>query len=240
MLSRPTNLFIMDSVVKLAVVEDSPSYRASLVNALSARSDWQVVAECPDAASAMSLIPQAGPDLILLDIRLPGASGIDLIPSLKSRLPNTPVVMLTVEDRPDVVVQALESGACGYILKGSSTKELQERVQEVLEGGATMSPAVARRIIHWFQERRSHPRPEDFGLSLRQWEVLQLAARGKQRGEIALALDIELNTVKAHLRNIFEKLDAHSINEALLRVRQGTSLLDKPTPGFPGAEEARK
>ena len=223
----------MECAAKLAVVEDSPSYRGRIVSALTACPEWQVVAECPDAASAMKLIPPADPDLILLDIRLPGASGIDLIPFLKSRLPRAPIVMLTVEDRPDIIVQALESGACGYILKGNSARDLRDRVREALEGGATMSPAVANRVIQWFHQRRSHPKPEDFGLSDRQWQVLQLAARGKQRGEIALALNIELNTVKNHFRSIFEKLDAHSINEALLRIRQGSSLLDRADAGTP-------
>ncbi len=136
--------------------------------------------------------------------------------------------MLSVENRPDQIVRALENGACGYILKGGTTCDLHERVQEVLDGGATMSPGVAQRIIHWFHQRRANPTPEDFGLSQRQWEVLQLAARGKQRGEIALALDIELNTVKNHFRNIFERLGVHSINEALLKVRKSNSLLDGP------------
>ena len=217
----------MDEEVKLAVVEDSLGYRADLVRALNARANWRVAAECGDAAEALRVIPPAEPALVLVDVNLPGRSGIDLIPLLKARWP-APVVMLSVEDRPDVIVDALENGACGYVLKGGSSRDLQSSVQEALEGGATMSPAVARRIIHWFHQRRTNPRPEDFGLSDRQWQVLQLAARGKQRGEIALALNIELNTVKNHFRRIFEKLDAHSINEALLKIRQGNSLLGEP------------
>ena len=216
----------MGDETRLAVVEDADSYRAGVVRALNARPGWTVVAECVDSAEALQLIPAAEPDLVLMDINLPGRSGIEIIPELRSRLPKTPVVMLTVEDRAELIVQALENGACGYILKGGSAEELQNAVQEALDGGATMSPAVARHIIQWFHQRRPGPRPQDFGLSERQWQVLDLAARGKQRGEIALALSIELNTVKNHFRNIFEKLDAHSLSEALLKIRQANSLLD--------------
>ncbi len=227
-----------EPAARLAVVEDSVAYRSSLVRTLNACPGWSVVAECAGAPEALSVVPPAKPDLVLLDIHLAGQSGIDIIPMLRARLPHGRIVMLTIEDRADLIIDALESGASGYILKGASMQHVQRSVQEALEGGAAMSPAVATRIIQWFHQRRSHPKPEDFGLSQRQWQVLQLAARGKQRGEIALALDIELNTVKNHLRSIFEKLDAHSINEALLRVRQGSSLLgesgaDTPEPGEP-------
>lgn len=214
--------------VRVAVVEDAAGYRASLVAALDAQPGWKVVAECARAAEALGRIPAADPDVILLDIRLPDKTGTSILPLLKAQAPRALIVMLTVEDRPEQIVEALENGACGYILKGGSMSDLRERVREVLEGGATMSPAVARHVAQWFQKRRATAAPQaDFGLSERQWEILQMAARGKQRGEIALALEIELNTVKNHFRNIFKKLHAHTLNEAILKVRQGQSLLDE-------------
>ena len=164
---------------------------------------------------------------MLLDLLLPGFTGIDIIPRLKTAMPKLPVVMLTVVDDPAQIVRALESGACGYILKGGSPRELLASVEEVLEGGATMSPAVARRLVDWFNRRQTAPSAKEHGLSERQWEILRLAARGKQHGEISMTLGIAVNTVKNHFRNIYEKLGVTSLTDALVKMRGGRGLLDE-------------
>lgn len=216
----------MPSDVRIAVVEDRAEFRQVLVNLLNSQDGWRVVAECENAAQAVQEIPRAKPNLVLLDLLLPGASGVAVIPKLKSAIPYLPIVMLTVVDDPDEIVRALQAGACGYILKGGSQSELIDNVQEVLTGGATMSPAVARRLVNWFQQRQSPPKPEGFNLTEREWEVLRLASRGKQHGEISMALGIAVNTVKNHFRNIYEKLDVHTLNDALIKLNQGRDLLD--------------
>jgi DNA-binding NarL/FixJ family response regulator len=137
-----------------------------------------------------------------------------------------PIVALTVVDSPGQIVAALESGACGYILKGGSTAELLANVEDVLAGGATMSPAVARRLVEWFQKKQAAGGRGEFGLTEREWELLRLAARGRQQGEIALTLKIAVNTVKNHFRNIYEKLGVNSLTEALVKLNRGRGLLD--------------
>jgi DNA-binding NarL/FixJ family response regulator len=216
----------MNTNVSLAVVEDGAEFRHALVGALKTHPGWRVVAECADAAQALKEIPAARPDLVLLDLLLPGTSGIGLIPQLKAKLRPIPIVMLTVVDSPDQIVSALEAGACGYILKGGSTAELLASVEDVLAGGATMSPAVARRLADWFQQRQSARKPGEFGLTEREWEVLRLAARGRQHGEISTVLGIAVNTVKNHFRNIYEKLGVGSLTDALVKLNQGRGLLD--------------
>lgn len=216
----------MKANIRFAVVEDNPEFRRRLVDALNARTGWRVAAECASGPQALREIPDAHPDLVLLDILLPGTSGIDIVPQLKAKLAQVPIVMLTVVDSPDQIVRALEAGACGYILKGGSANELLASVEDVLAGGATMSPAVARRLVDWFQQRQAVRKPGDFGLTEREWEVLRLAARGRQHGEISMALGIAVNTVKNHFRNMYEKLGVGSLTDALVKINRGRGLLD--------------
>lgn len=212
--------------VRIAVVEDRAEFRRALVSALSARAGWRVVAECADAAQALRDIPGAQADIVLLDLLLPGTSGIAAIPPLKKALPKVPIIMLTVVDSPEEIVRALEAGASGYILKGGSPSELVASVEDALAGGAIMSPAVARRVVEYFQRRQTSGAPTKFGLTTREWEVLRLAARGRQHGEISMALGIAVNTVKNHFRNIYEKLGVSSLTDAMVKLRGGRDLLD--------------
>src|SRR5262245_32058227 len=118
----------MNANARLAIVEDRAEFRSVLVEALNARDGWQVVAECSSTAQALAELPGVQPDLVLLDVLLPDATGLDIVPRLKALLPRVPLVMLTVVDSPDQIVRALEAGACGYILKGGSPDELVSSV----------------------------------------------------------------------------------------------------------------
>jgi DNA-binding NarL/FixJ family response regulator len=217
----------MKHPVRIAIVEDSPEFRESLVQVLDTRPGWQVIAQCSGAVQALRLGAESTPDLVLLDLLLPGASGIELIPALKSRWPRAAIVMLSVVDDPGSIVRALEAGACGYILKGGSATELIAAVEDVMDGGAAMSPAVARRLVDWFQARPVGHKSKGFGLTDREWEVLRLAARGKQHGEISDSLGIAVNTVKNHFRNMYEKLGVSSLTDALVKLNDGRGLLDR-------------
>lgn len=216
----------MNLNIRIAVVEDSAEYRRPLVAAIESRPGWQVVAQCSDAPSAAKEVPSSHPNLVLLDLLLPGGSAVDLLPQLCAKLPRIPIIMLTVVDAPDEIVRALKAGASGYIIKGGTSDELIAHIEDAVTGGATMSPAVARRIVEWFQHPPSSPMSNEHGLTSREWEALRLAARGKQHGEIALALGIAVNTVKNHFRNIYEKLGVNSLTEAFVKLNDGRGLLD--------------
>ena len=217
----------MKTKVRIAVVEGCAEFRGVLVHLLKSRPGWCLVSECASATQALQEIPSSKPDLVVMDFLLPGTSGMDLIRGLKRALPRVTIVMLTVVDSPSEIVGALEAGACGYLLKGGSARDLLFSLEEALTGGATMSPAVARRLISWFQQRQNVPKPEGFRLTDREWAVLRLASRGKQQGEISMILAIAVNTVKNHFRNIYEKLDVHSLADALIKLNQGRDLLDR-------------
>jgi len=216
----------MKQDVHIAVVEDRSEFRRLLIDRLNSRPGWKVVAECGSAVEALQAVPPARPELVLVDLLMPGESGIELIPKLKAALPRASLVVLTVVDSPEHIIRAIESGACGYILKGGSPEDVIGSVEDVLAGGAVMGPAVARRVVEWFQHRQTVPKPSHFGLTEREWEVLRMAARGKQQGEISHALGIALNTVKNHFRNIYEKLGVGSLTDALVKINDGRGLLD--------------
>ncbi|MCC6233915.1 MAG: response regulator transcription factor [Verrucomicrobiales bacterium] len=210
---------------RIALVEDDRRYLRVLEDTLHGRPGWRVVARCAGAAEALSLIPVSRPDLILFDLSLDGALRLDVVVELKRRLPQVPLVALTVEDQPAVIVRVIQSGASGYLLK-SDDRELCSGVEDIRAGGApVLSAAVARRL--WEALRMSPPPAMNPGvLTEREWQVLQLAARGKQHGEISAELGIAVNTVKNHFRHIYEKLGVGTLTEAVVKVRGGRGLLD--------------
>lgn len=213
----------MKSDTRLAIVEDASGVRAKLVETLDAHPGWRVVAACANAAQALREIPAAKPDLVLLDIMLPGGSGTDLLRPLRSALPQAHLIMLTVVEHAADIVRAIHAGACGYILK-TDDADLVRDIEVVLAGGApVISPSVARQLWKHAQAGPPPATQESSGLSPREWEILQLAARGKQQGEIAQALGISVNTVKTHLRRIYDKLGTGSVLESLHKIASAGS-----------------
>ncbi len=215
----------MPGTVRIAVVEDDRDYQRELVAGLITRPGWQVVARCSDGAAALREIPRLHPDLILFDLNLDGVLRVDVVRELRRMLPGVPLVALTIEDQAAVIVQVIQAGASGYLLKGDSAS-VRAGVEDVLAGGApAMSPAVARRLWEAAQVATA-PVVNPGSLTEREWQVLQMAARGQQQGEIGAALGIALNTVKNHFRNIYEKLGVGSLTEAMIRLRGDRGLLD--------------
>ncbi len=215
----------MKKTVRIALVEDAAKVRRTIVAALT-RPDWEIVAECANAKQALADIPQAKPNLVLLDIVLPDGSGLDLIAPLKMYLPNVPIVMLTIVEDSSEIARAIGLGASGYLLK-QDVPDLVAGVEDLLAGRAPlMSPSVARRIWDLLERVGLGTTDRNYGLTDRQREILHLASSGKHRGEIALALKISENTVKHHFANLFEKLGVHSVREALLKLRNGRGFLD--------------
>lgn len=171
-------------------------------------------ASCEEALAALH--SKAAPDVILLDIGLPGMSGIEGIPRLKALAPAAQVIILTVFDDEEKVFNALCAGASGYMLKDSDEDTIAEAVREVLEGGAPINPRVARLVLKMFTSRAA-PAVHEYGLSSREREVLELMVAGLIKKEIADRLHLSYHTVDNHLRSIYSKLQVHTRGGAVAK-----------------------
>ena len=210
------------------LIEDETTYREFLRNLIELQPGWRVVFACPDAGTAFKMLNTIQPDLILLDNNLPGISGLDAIPQIRTLAPNSNIMLLTVEDQAAKIVESLKLGANGYHIKGTSPEQTFNAISEMINRGASMDAAVARRIIAAY--RQNVPVGANDILTARQEEILRLVAKGKQRGEIAAILGVSLNTIKKHLRNIFDRLGARTQIEAVNKFSNLQPKSENPVP----------
>lgn len=203
------------STIRVALVEDQKELCRSWVRIIETFGGFQCVCTCVSAEEAMHVIPDARPDVILMDIRLPRMSGIECTSRLKELLPATPIVILTVLDDDELIFRALEAGADGYLLKRSKPADLRAALLDVLNGGAPMSGAIARRVVRSFRRPPADPRNEAH-LSPREIEVLGLLSRGLSNKEIADQLNLSVETVRSYLKTIYDKLHVRCRTEAVL------------------------
>lgn len=171
----------------------------------------------------MDLIPERAVDVVLMDINLPGRSGVECVRELKSVAPNIQIIMLTIESRPERVFESLEAGASGYLVKNVAPAKLLAAIEEIHAGGAPMSSDVARMLVQSFHRACGEPSVERSNLSDRENEVLGLVASALRSREVGDKLGITVNTVSSHLRNIYEKLHVRSRVEAVTRYHDKTS-----------------
>jgi DNA-binding NarL/FixJ family response regulator len=203
----------------VAIVEDNPSIRRSLQEWIDSAPDHQCICACGDAETALKEIPRLKPDVVLMDLHLPGESGVVCTARLKSMMPEIQVIIVTVYRDRDLLFQALKAGASGYMLKRSSPEELLRAISEVRSGGAPMTGEIARMVVETFQK----PTMETSSLaelSAREMEILDLVANGLTNKEIGPKLNISYDTVRAHLRRIFEKLHVRCRTEAVMKYLQ--------------------
>lgn len=196
-------------VVKLYVVEDDPIILESYKYFIDANPRYSLCGFSTSAEEAFEAIQYVYPDILLLDIYLPGIDGVSAIPKLKAIRPDTNILMLTVNEDSDLVFKALKHGAVGYLLKGSSMQSVFSGIEEVLKGGAPISPSIARYIIDVFKVENIPV------LSERELEVLNKLSDGSNNSQIAKELYVSTNTIKAHVKNIYKKLHVHSRAEAV-------------------------
>jgi DNA-binding NarL/FixJ family response regulator len=202
--------------LRVAMVEDQEDLCRSWVQIIETFGGFECVCTCVSAEEAVRVIPDARPDVILMDIRLPRMSGIECTSRLKLLLPATPIVILTVLDDDELIFRALEAGADGYLLKRSKPADLRTALLDVLNGGAPMSSAIARRVVRSFRRPPTNPRNEAH-LSTREIEVLGLLSRGLTNKEIADQMRLSVETVRSYLKTIYEKLHVRSRTEAVIR-----------------------
>lgn len=200
----------------VAIVEDHTAVRETLARWVDSAPDFHCVRACATGKEALRDLPRDRPDIVLMDIQLPGESGITCTARLLEKLPGVQVIIITMYRDHDLIFQALQAGASGYLLKRSSQAEILRALAEVRAGGAPMSGEVARRIIEVF--RQPHPlRAEPNRVSPREAEVLELLATGLSNKHIASRMGISYETVCVHLRRIYDKLHVHSRTEAILK-----------------------
>jgi DNA-binding NarL/FixJ family response regulator len=205
-------------MTKVAIVEDNATLRQYLVEFIGGTPGHRCVCACASAEEALVRIPAAGPHVVLMDIHLPGESGIACTARLRQKLPDLQVIMLTVYKDIKMIFQALKAGACGYVLKRSDEKEILEAIDEVRAGGAPMTSEVARMVVRSFLEPPGTTGPADTDhLSARELEILALVAEGFSNKEIADRLHISNATVRTHLMHIYEKLHVRCRTEAAAR-----------------------
>lgn len=204
------------STIHVALVEDQEDLCRSWVQIIKSFDGFECLCTCASAEEAVRAIPVARPDVILMDIRLPRMSGIECTSRLKGMLPATPIVILTVLDDDELIFRALEAGADGYLLKRSKPADLRAALLDVLNGGAPMSSAIARRVVRSFRSPPANPRNEAH-LSARETEVLGLLSRGLSNKEIADQMGLSVETVRSYLKTIYEKLHVRCRTEAVIR-----------------------
>jgi DNA-binding NarL/FixJ family response regulator len=203
-------------VTTVALVEDDARTR-NLIADLLRQAGFACGPICADAEAAPKILIEAQPDIVLMDIDLPGASGIDCVRRLKPALARTRFVMLTAFDDPESIFEALAAGAIGYILKRSAAADLVAALRDVVAGGSPMTSSVARKVVMSFQRPPQGAQEIDL-LSLRENQVLRLLAQGKMYKEIADELGITSNTVSCYIRRIYEKLHVRSRMEAVAKM----------------------
>jgi|SRR5947209_19623330 len=202
--------------IRVAIVEDKASFRRGLQAIFDLTPGIEYVCTCGTAEEALIDIPRARPDLVLMDLNLPGLSGIECTRQLKRLYPSLPIVMLTIEEDNERVFAALRAGATGYLLKAATPVEIIEGIQLVARGGSPMSAVIARRVVESFHGA-AEPSSETVVLSKRETEVLEHISQGKRIKEVAALLGVSDTTIQTYLRRVYEKLQVHSQAEAVAK-----------------------
>jgi DNA-binding NarL/FixJ family response regulator len=198
--------------IKILIYDDNLDLREGICHLLRLREEYKVVGDFGDACNVVREVIELKPDVIVMDIEMPGISGVEAVKKIRSIDRNAQIIMLTVFDDQGHIFEALQSGANGYLLKRNASDRLVQSIEEVLSGGAPMSPSIARMVISEMQQRKPQ---ENYQLSNREKEILKSLATGNSFKLIASDLQISLETVRTHIKRIYEKLHVHSQIEAV-------------------------
>src|SRR5512132_1510379 len=204
------------SVIRAAIVEDQHEIREGLATLINRTSGYRCTGSFRTMEEALEGIKREVPDIALCDIGLPGMSGIEGMRTLKERYPDLQLLVLTVYDDDDRIFDALCAGACGYLLKKTPPPRLLESIREAVNGGAPMSPEIARRVVDLFREIRP-PEHADYRLTPHELRLLKLLVEGHDYKTAAVQLGVSFNTICFHIRHIYEKLQVHSKSEAVTK-----------------------
>lgn len=208
--------------VKVSIVDDDDGIRSSLATLIRRASSLKLLGEYSDAETALREIPERIPDVLLMDINLPGMNGVECVRQLKSALPHMQVLMLTVYEDNESLFKSLKAGASGYLLKRTASARLLEAIHEVNTGGSPMTPQLARRVVQFFNGPPQSGEASSLArLTPGEREFIDLLAKGYAYKEIAEALKISIDTVRSYVRTVYEKLHVHSRTEAVVKYLRG-------------------
>jgi DNA-binding NarL/FixJ family response regulator len=203
--------------ITLAIVDDLSEVREGLKQFISLNPEFDVLDTFSTAEEALYELPNLKPDIVIMDISLPGMNGIECIRLVKDKSPGTQFMMFTVYENDEKVFEALKAGASGYLLKNTGLVQMIEALKELQNGGSPMSANIARKLVTLFREKEKDA-PQLEVLTKREYELLQLLSKGLLYKEISALLNITMNTVKQHIHNVYEKLHVQNRTEALNKV----------------------
>jgi DNA-binding NarL/FixJ family response regulator len=202
--------------ITVSIVEDNHQLRGTLARVVSRADGFQCLSHYASAEEALKALPEVRPNVVLMDINLPGMNGVECVRQLKQILPNTQIVMLTAYEDTENIFNSLAAGASGYLLKRTSSAELLAALREVSQGGSPMTAHIARKVVQSFQKTGPSPQATE-NLSQREQEVLDCLAQGFLYKEIADKLGISYETVHTYIRRIYEKLQVRTRTEAVAK-----------------------
>jgi len=206
--------------IKVAIVDDDEGIRSSLAALIRRAPDCKLTGEYPDAETALREIPRHTPNVVLMDINMPGMNGVQCVEQLKATLPSVQVLMLTVYEDSDSLFNSLRAGASGYLLKRTAAARLLEAIRDVHAGGAPMTPQLARRVVQFFTKPVKED-PAVARLTPGEREFLDQLSNGYAYKEIADRMKISIDTVRSYVRTVYEKLHVHSRTEAVVKYLRG-------------------
>ncbi len=202
---------LLNEMISVSIVEDDKLIREALQDMINESDGFECIGSYLDCESAIKDLGINRPDVMLMDIELPGMSGIEGVKKIKERFPKVDIIMLTVHEDLSLVFQALSAGACGYLDKSTSEEKILDSINEIYDGGAPMSYKIAKLVVSSFQIKH------DSSLTDREYDVLNLLCNGHSYKEIAFKLFITVGTVRHHIKNIYYKLHVHSKSEAVAK-----------------------
>jgi len=203
--------------IKVTIFEDNNSLRQSLYQLINGSDGFRCAGAFEDCLDLMKNIEDTKPDVVLMDIEMPGINGIEAVGILKKKYPEMKILMQTIFEDNDKIFNSILAGASGYILKNTSPSRILDFIKETYEGGAPMSPSVATKVLKIVAEHSPFAKSESFDLSDREKEILSCLVKGMSYKLIADACIISIDTVRGHIRNIYEKLHVHSKGEAVAK-----------------------
>lgn len=211
----------MKNKIRVVIFDDHPAIRDNIEMMVDAEQDMLCVGTFPDCNDIDRKLEKTNPDVIVMDIQMPGVNGIEGVKLAKKKCPNARILMQTVFEDEQRVFESVCAGASGYILKKSSADDIIKAIRDTYEGGSAMTPVIAMKVLEMF--RGVQPLPEDsqdFGLTNREKEILGLISKGKSYKMVAEECGISFYTVDSHIRKIYDKLHVHSMTEAVDKARR--------------------